>query len=253
MRVTNAPLVLWDHCMQLMSEIRSNTALNLFSLAGETPTTKLTGDMADISHLCEFSWYDPVWYINVTDPMQNKKLACYLGPSHDVGEAMCFKLLTVKGKVICRTSVIPLTAAERHDMVVKKQVDDFETTLHASLGDRTRGIEPELDKYEREEREFVPDEDDLNGPVTMPEADQFDHDAYLKFIAARVLIPVGGELREGRVVKRKRDEDGLLIGVANPNPLLDTSLYEVEFEDGLVTRMSLQRISLFKLMGTEIC
>jgi hypothetical protein len=33
--------------------------------------------------------------------------------------------------------------------------------------------------------------------------------------------------------EKKKDDDGMLIGVANTNPLLETSLYEVEFDDGV--------------------
>jgi hypothetical protein len=77
MHATNAPYVLWDHCMELMSEIRSHKALNIHVLDGDTLLTRLTGDTADISHLCEFAWYDPVWYVDITDPFQNKKLAQY--------------------------------------------------------------------------------------------------------------------------------------------------------------------------------
>ena len=40
----------------------------------------------------------------------------------------------------------------------------------------------------------------------------------------------------GRVVRRARDSAGELIGKTNPNPLLDTSEYEVQFEDGAVER-----------------
>jgi len=36
----------------------------------------------------------------------------------------------------------------------------------------------------------------------------------------------------GCVVKRKRDAEGNLIRTRNPNPILDTSMYEVEFDDG---------------------
>ena len=42
----------------------------------------------------------------------------------------------------------------------------------------------------------------------------------------------GGEVELGRVVKRLRDKDGLPIGTANDNPILDTRVYEVEFPDG---------------------
>ena len=36
----------------------------------------------------------------------------------------------------------------------------------------------------------------------------------------------------GRVTKRLRDKDGLPIGTAHDNPILDTRVYEVEFPDG---------------------
>jgi hypothetical protein len=80
---SKAPEVLWDHCFELMAEIRSHTALNLMSLYGQTPTTHLLGDTADISHLCQFGWYDYVWWLDVTDALQNKKLGHYLDRHHD--------------------------------------------------------------------------------------------------------------------------------------------------------------------------
>ena len=51
---SNAQAILWDHCLELMAELRSNTVLNLSSLDGDSPHTKLTGDMGDILHLVEF-------------------------------------------------------------------------------------------------------------------------------------------------------------------------------------------------------
>ena len=42
----------------------------------------------------------------------------------------------------------------------------------------------------------------------------------------------GAEVQFGRVAKRLRDKDGLPIGTANDNPILDTRMYEVEFQDG---------------------
>jgi hypothetical protein len=38
------------------------------------------------------------------------------------------------------------------------------------------------------------------------------------------------------VKKRSRDQEGELIGRSNSNPLLDSSMYEVQFEDGSVDR-----------------
>jgi hypothetical protein len=70
--------------------------------------------------------------------------------------------------------------------------------------------------------------------LVIPDADEFDIDAHHQFIAAKVMLPQGGQVVSGRVIKRKRDHNGNLIGKSNTNPLLDTSLFEVEFDDGYV-------------------
>jgi hypothetical protein len=183
MRETNAPYALWDHCIQFMAETRSNTALDLFTLEGDTPVTKHTGATNYISHLCEFSWYDPVWFIDVTDPRQNKKLERYLGPNHDVGQAMYSKVLTPSCRIIRRTSVIPLTEAKRNNPIIR---DEYDKTLKLSLGDRAAGINLDLDQDEKDERVFIPYADDsISEEVAlMTEADDFDHDSYHKFISA---------------------------------------------------------------------
>ena len=35
-----------------------------------------------------------------------------------------------------------------------------------------------------------------------------------------------------KVTKRLRDADGIQIGMANENPILDSCMYEVEYQDG---------------------
>jgi hypothetical protein len=60
---------------------------------------------------------------------------------------------------------------------------------------------------------------------------------YDNFISAKLSIPINGYQFSNGVVKRiARDANGELIGKANPNPLLDTSVYEVELEDGTVKK-----------------
>jgi hypothetical protein len=140
MTTTNAPHVLWDHCLMLMAEIRSCTCLDLPELEGDSPATRLTGDTVDISHLCEFRWYDMVWYLDPLDKAENKKLGRYLGPSHDVGQAMCCKILNVKGKELSRTSVLPLSTEDVNNEICKQQISQFNKDLAISLGDRARGI-----------------------------------------------------------------------------------------------------------------
>jgi hypothetical protein len=216
------------------TEIRSHTALNIHSLDGDTPMTRLTGDTADISQLCEFGWYDPMWYIEIKNALQTKRIGRYIGPSHDIGKAMCSKLITHKGNVIVRTFVIPI-----------EQKATFDAELKNALGDRAVGIQIKLLPDEIEDRTYVPYHNDTirSEDSTMPEVDTFDYDQYHKFIAARASLPSGGVIKQGKVIKRKRDEDGMLIGVANPNTLLDNSLYKVEFDDCVMEEFAVNIIT----------
>ena len=76
-------------------------------------------------------------------------------------------------------------------------------------------------------------------PEPLPEIKETDDLDLNRYISAKVSIPVGGhKFAHGRVVRRARDDTGELIGKSNANPLLDTSQYEVQFEDGAVERYS---------------
>jgi hypothetical protein len=69
----------------------------------------------------------------------------------------------------------------------------------------------------------------------MPEADDLDYDGYHTYISARLWLPnAEGIATHAKVIQRKRDNDGQFIGHSRSNPLLDTSLYDVEFDDGRV-------------------
>ena len=64
------------------------------------------------------------------------------------------------------------------------------------------------------------------------EADDIQHEAFDKYISAKVCLPRSGNMAIGTVKKRSKDEDGNLVGKSNANPLMDTAVYEVEFADG---------------------
>ena len=70
---SNLPIVLWDYCMQRQALIYNCTAKKLFQLNGTNPYTATLGDQADISNLCQFGWYEWVYYWDSTAgyPHQN--------------------------------------------------------------------------------------------------------------------------------------------------------------------------------------
>jgi hypothetical protein len=47
-----------------------------------------------------------------------------------------------------------------------------------------------------------------------------------------VRVPIGDEIRSGKVVRRKRELDGTVRGRSNANSILDTRTYEIEFPYG---------------------
>ena len=52
------------------------------------------------------------------------------------------------------------------------------------------------------------------------------------YVNANVMLPLGDSLSRGRVVERKRDAEGNVMGNANDNPIRDTRQYVVKFDSG---------------------
>jgi hypothetical protein len=80
--------------------------------------------------------------------------------------------------------------------------------------------------------------------------DVFD-DTYLNMELAIPRDSNGPEF--ARVTKRLKDKDGLPIGRANNNPILDTRMYEVEYPDGHKASLAANAIaeSTFAQVGDE--
>jgi hypothetical protein len=81
--------------------------------------------------------------------------------------------------------------------------------------------------------EFEPYEDDKVLASQMLDIDDvYDIDTYDQYVGDQVIVPIGDEIRSGKVMRRKRSLDGTVKGRANSNAMLDTRTYEVEFPDG---------------------
>ena len=66
----------------------------------------------------------------------------------------------------------------------------------------------------------------INDPALKEADEEFTPDAYDDtYLRMELALPRdGAEILFGRVVKRLRDKDGLPIGTANDNPILDTRM-----------------------------
>ena len=113
---------LWDHCIELESLILSHTALDIYELQGQVPETLLSGQTADIFPFIEHEWYNFVkWFDHGSSFPEPKEVhGRWLGPSMDIGLAMCSKIIKSNGQIINLSSYRGITEEERQDLTQKK-------------------------------------------------------------------------------------------------------------------------------------
>ncbi len=114
MRETNSPLVLWDYCLERRVLIFQVTAKKLFQLNGTNPHTATFGMEADILHLCQFGWYEWVYYQDqsASFPFPKECLGRCLGLAKNEGNAMTQWILNENGRIVVRRSIWRLTPHE---------------------------------------------------------------------------------------------------------------------------------------------
>ena len=74
----------------------------------------MKGETANITHLCEFGWYDWVYFRDnpVKYPHDKWVLGRWLRPTTDIGPALCAKILKHNGRFVYRSSYRRLTEDE---------------------------------------------------------------------------------------------------------------------------------------------
>lgn len=242
---SQAPHKLWDECCELASLVRSHVAHDMYQLQGQVPETIMMGQTADISHICEFGWYQWVYVHDQSSkwPESTTTLGRYLGPtSPEHGNILLAKILISNGQVIRRNTFRHLRPDEADSEDVKRQQAEFDSEIRAKLGAgisqddiaQVNAMTPQYDPYEDDETQEV-------GQGYDPDVFQkleSDGGAFDNYILTQVLLPRGDEFMLGTVKKRVVDTEGKPIGKLNDNPILDSRLYEVEFPDGHILEYS---------------
>ncbi|KAI2498349.1 Reverse transcriptase (RNA-dependent DNA polymerase) [Fragilaria crotonensis] len=61
-----------------------------------------------------------------------------------------------------------------------------------------------------------------------------------QYVGMELALPRGddGQLMHARVTKRLKDNEGIPVGTANDNPLLDSRKYEIEYADGNIEELT---------------
>ena len=238
---SNCPMVLWDYALERRAKIICSTPRSNYLLDGSTPHTKLTGQIADISNLIDFGWYD--WVIYRVEgqkfPFQHQKLGRCLGPATHAGNTMSQWVLTRTGDVMPIQTLRRLTESERNNKSMIDRMNEFDVEIKNKFGDSiipppaTENQSPNVnddDVVYSEPYEDWYEEDQTQESVEIDEINGLE-----MFLDAEVMLPKDGvHMQAARVVGRSKDSNGKTIGLFNSNPILNTQVYNVMFPDGSI-------------------
>ena len=233
-------------------EIMQCTASNSGCLQGRTPLEQLTGETPAISEYLDFSLYDWCGH-NDNDGLGETKLGRWLGVSHHVGSLMSYWVLTLKGHVTSRTTVSRATNLEKQQTDVKHRLAEFDSAITARFNDDAHvlveggKIQPQDWSEPVDDSDFLDEFHNVVSNPEVPEADQqFTSDVFNdRYLNMELALPHGDAAtpQYAKVTKRLRDANGIPIGTADNNPILDTRMYEVEFMDGTKQLLSANYIA----------
>ena len=168
---------------------------------------------------------------------------------------MCSEILTEKGGLRHTSSYCPLTPEELKSPIVLARLNKLDELAVQKFGEPlgvNEGFDPDPTLGDGDEGPTVYDGlpmyeqqvDPTSGKsLKAPDADDTDYDAYDRFLHAELELPYGDNKALAKVIGRKRDKDGNIIGKSDPNPLLDTSVYQVQFLDGAIEEIDANTIA----------
>ncbi|CAJ1928380.1 unnamed protein product [Cylindrotheca closterium] len=247
------PKAFWDRVFIYCLELRSHMVLGHSRQGDDCGAGWISGNTKDISHLADFGIYDWCWALSPTHSSQeNKQLCRWLGPSFKIGGSLCFACATSCGKVLQRSSVIPLSREERDSTDIKDLKKRFTEDLHNCLKNsdpikiddlqdpsgaykadekyirplHTNANTPHFERYEDDE---MLQHEELFEEAPSEEDDQVEFD---KYVGVKIRKNENGIDKFGVVRGRKRRADGSMVGSYHEKPVLDTSIYEIEWHDG---------------------
>ena len=262
----HVPKRLWDYGLRWTCDVMLRTSTEARSANGRTPLEIITGDTPDISEFLDFGFYDWCWYSDAFG-MAETKLGRWLAVSHRVGSLMSYWLLTDMCKVILRTTVQRATNLEMQEDVNKGQTQAFNQAICEHINDSAHYI---IDGGKNEPKDWVTHlldndddfQDEFNNVISHPEVKEADESFMPEvmgdtYVNMELALPQGDTLepRYTRVTNRLRDANGIPIGTAHDNPILDTRMYEVklmEEKNHHSQQTTLLRTSSHKLMTMVI-
>ena len=225
-----------------ISEVRSHMAHQLYKLHARTPYEIVAGDTPDFMEWLEYDFYQPVWFYSpAVFPVEKQLLGRWLGVAHRVGQALCYWILPVSGVPIARLMEQRIS---KDDLTTKEVIDELasydmsiavffakKNHKYPSLDmEETQGLTTDIFNMECAKHAV----DQYEPESSMPEAESYDKESLDKLLSVHVSLPRVEGVEHVKDIGSKCDQDGCPVGHSNANPLLNTRVYEVEFQDGYI-------------------
>ena len=243
------PRALWDYGMTWVSDIMSRTYSAAGELHGSIPIQGVTGETEDISEYLDFGFYDRVWYKDNAgvEPAQAGR---WLGISSRTGRLMTYNILTARGTVVSRSTVQRVPNLELQMESIRNVFKEYDEKIAEKLDHHLQyaGDKPDPNDWAdlmTDDPDFIAEFDRIYNNDDIPQVD--DHTPEVMddtYVNMEIALPRDGDGPQfARVTKRLRDANGIPIGTANNNPILDTRLFEVEYLDGYKASLSANTIA----------
>ena len=266
LRTTNSPVRLWDYCREYFCGLKRLTVTTNIHLDGVTPHEKVHEKVPNITDYFQYRWFEWVWVANVDHP-DDEQLGRWLGPSFSAGDRHTSHILTSKGTVIYRSSLRPMKEGELDDQVTQRQCNDFTKEMESYIRNYATATYKNHNKYGNDPYEHIFEADDLDDESIIAQEEKKDGDfrwrpdadVFLEndppfvetsdeHIGMELTLPHQGELRRGKIIKRKRNEKGELVGTAHDNTRLTSVMVDIRN----IPRTLLWKICMLRWTTMEI-
>lgn len=258
MRTSDAPVVLWDYCMERRASIYNMTVRDQPQLGGQSAYMRTFGETPDISNLL-WGWYDWCYYRdNKNFPYPREVLGRVLGPAKNQGNEMAQYILQINGEVVVRRTLRRLRPDELapSNEVESRRRHLFNLSIQQKLGS-TYSAKPIIpdNPFQAKFEDVANDEElkvelpytfDGEGTPDVPIADIVDSAGKpignQSFTDTLIGIEVAMSRPEDdakglcRVLRAAVDKDGKTTGHYDANPNLNTLIYECQCWDGKVRK-----------------
>jgi hypothetical protein len=172
------------------------------------------GSTPDISSLIDFDFYQPVWhYVQLAEfPEPKHHVARWLGEAHGIRQSMCYWIISSSGISIVHSTIQSICLEQLNLESTQIECRKLAQSIHDKLGYSEE--EEKADTYydynlhepQDASNEALPDYltpacMPIDKEATMPEADDWDSEAFDQHTSSEVILPQGDTEVLGKVIK----------------------------------------------------